>query len=163
MQEREEETPVTELKGMHHKTRSSSPSCELRKMHTHMHAHVQTQHKPRKNKRERESNIYKAVGGFGAFFNEIITQENPVSTTEFLAPTPKDTGSVSYRPGVRVTTCSSPTFAKREGDNARYVCSRNELVLADVLSTWDAGRELFGGRGTLMCICSIVTLENEIS
>lgn len=36
-------------------------------MHTHMHAHVQTQHKPRKNKRERESNIYKAVGGFGYF------------------------------------------------------------------------------------------------
>ncbi|CZR46380.1 uncharacterized protein FPRO_11828 [Fusarium proliferatum ET1] len=90
-----------------------------------------------------------------------MTQKDPVSTTEFLVPTPKNTGSVSYRPGVRPTTCSSPTFAKREGDNARYVCSRNELALAGVLWTLDAGRELFGGGGTLMCICWIITLEQE--
>ncbi|VTT61349.1 unnamed protein product [Fusarium fujikuroi] len=84
-----------------------------------------------------------------------MNQEDPVSTTEFLVPTPKNTGSVSYRPGVRPTTCSSPTFAKREG------VDRNELALAGVLWTLDAGRELFGGGGTLMCICWIITLEQE--
>lgn len=63
-------TLVTELTGLHHKTRSSSPSCELRKMHAHAHARTRTDRhsvSPEAT-RTKVNKIYKAVGGFGYFY-----------------------------------------------------------------------------------------------